>query len=110
VNSIILNARVIGNIKSTYTKGGVPKSHLVVETDGRDLPLRFSIVAFGNSADAAAKLYDGDEVLISGRLAADANTKTMSVIANAIELFYTGDEDDSNNSDKGSPAEVPANS
>jgi single-stranded DNA-binding protein len=109
VNSLILNGRVVGGIKSSQTKTGVPKTIFVIETDGKDLPLRFSIVAFGQAADAANKLYEGDEVLIGGRLAADSNTKTMSIIATAIELFYTPEEpNDSNNSNESSAEKTPA--
>jgi hypothetical protein len=60
-----MNAQVI-SLKPTHTKNGVPKTFLLVETDGRGLPLRFSVVAFGQATEAATKSMVGDEVLISG--------------------------------------------
>jgi hypothetical protein len=109
VNAIILNGRVIGNPKASLARNGVAKTIVIVETDGRDLPLRFTCIGFGYAANAASKVVDGDEVLVCGRLAADSNTKTMSVICNSIELFYMGDENDSNKGND-SPAAVPTDS
>ena len=87
MNSVILNANVVGNPKISQTQNGATKAVFTVQTDGRDLPLYFQIVAFGNPAETASRLLDGDEILISGRMVASAVTKTMSIIANGIEVL-----------------------
>jgi hypothetical protein len=68
VNSLILNGVVVGNPKASQTKEGAAKCVFVVETDGRDLPLRFNVLAFGGPGETASKLIDGDEILLSGRM------------------------------------------
>jgi len=88
MNSVILNGNVVGTPKITQTKDRQNKAVLTVTTDGRDLPLNFSVIAFGRPADTASKLIDGDEVLISGRMVASAATKTMCITANAIEFLF----------------------
>jgi single-stranded DNA-binding protein len=88
MNSVILNGNVIGTPKVTQTKDGQTKANLTVRTDGRDMPLNFSVIAFGRPADTASHLIEGDEVLISGRMVASAVTKTMAITANAIEFLF----------------------
>ena len=88
MNSLILNGVVVGDPKATTTKEGAAKCVFVVETDGKDLPLRFTVIAFGNPAEMASKFLDGDEVLIAGRMVASAFNKTMAIVANAVELLY----------------------
>src|SRR2546430_4458975 len=87
MNSLILNGVVVGNPKASQTKEGATKCVFVVEIDGRDLPLRFTVVAFGGPGETAGSLVDGDEILLSGRMVASVPTKTMSIIANNIEFL-----------------------
>src|SRR5437879_5293487 len=87
MNSLILNGVVVGNPKASQTKEGATKCVFVVETDGRDLPLRFNVLAFGGPGETASKLLDGDEILLSGRMVASVPSKTMSIIANNIEVL-----------------------
>lgn len=90
MNSLILNGNVVGSPKVTQTKDGATKAVFTVQTDGRDLPLRFQVVCFGVPALTAAKLIPEDEVLISGRMVASGITKTMCITANAIEFLFDG--------------------
>src|SRR5712692_4121728 len=92
MNSLILNGVMVGDPKATTTKEGAAKCVFVVETDGKDLPLRFTVIAFGGPAEAASKLLDGDEILIAGRMVASAFNKTMAIVANAVELLFDESE------------------
>jgi hypothetical protein len=88
MNSLILNGNVLGNPKITQTKDGATKTILTVETDGKDLPLRFTVLAFGGVAEKASRLVDRDEILLSGRMVASAPTKTMAIVANSLEFLF----------------------
>jgi len=87
MNSLILNGVVVGDPKATQTKEGAAKCVFVVGTDGKDLPLRVTVIAFGGPAEAAASLLDGDEILLAGRMVASAFNKTMAIVANAVEVL-----------------------
>lgn len=112
MNALIMNGRVVGSVKASQTREGAAKAVLTIETDGRDLPLRFHIVSFGNAAKAASQLIEGDEVLISGRMVASTVTKSMSIVANSIETFefFNGEDHASIDSNENRAAEVPATS
>jgi single-stranded DNA-binding protein len=88
MNSVIMNGRIVSSPKTILTKNGSTKSVFCIEIDGRDLPLRFSVVCFGNPAEVASKLIEGDEVLLCGRLVASAVTKQMAIVASALELLF----------------------
>lgn len=100
MNALILNGVVVNHPKTSETKDGALKTTFTISTDGRDLPLHFSVLSFGNAASTASKLIQGDEVLVSGRLVASLITKTMSIVANSIEILFENGEQNDNESTK----------
>jgi hypothetical protein len=82
-----MNARTIGAPKDSATQTGTAKTLFMVETDGGELPLRFSCVAFGACAEKASQLAEGDEVLLTGRMTASAYGRSMTVVCNALEIL-----------------------
>ena len=100
MNSIILSGVVASHPKTSETKDGALKTTFTISTDGRDLPLHFTVLSFGNRAGTASKLVQGDEVLLSGRLVASAPTRTMSIVANSIEFLFENGEQNDNESTK----------
>lgn len=93
MNSVIMSAVVVRYPKTSETKDGALKCAFTVTTDGRDLPLHFQVVCFGNAAQTASTLVAGDEVLLSGRLTASAITRRMSIIAHAVELLFEAEDE-----------------
>jgi hypothetical protein len=91
---------LVGAPKSSETNTGTLKTIFTLSTDGRDLPLYFHVVSFGLPAAAAAKLVDGDAILLSGRMVASTATKTLSIVANSIENLFDSEE----TNDDASPA------
>jgi len=100
MNSVILNGVVSSHPKTSETKDGALKTTFTISTDGRDLPLHFTVLSFGNPASTASKLIEGDEILVSGRLVASSITKTMSIVANSIEILFENGEENDNESTK----------
>lgn len=90
MNVITLSGSAVGSPKEGATKDGRPKTVFTVSTDGGDLPLRFGCVAFGPSAEKAATLAEGDEILLTGRLAANALYRSMTVTVSSLEILNGG--------------------
>ena len=87
MNVVTMNGRAIGSPKDGATQSGTMKTTFVVETDGNELPLRFSCIAFGACAERALQLVDGDEILLTGRMAASAFNRAMTVVVSSLEVL-----------------------
>jgi single-stranded DNA-binding protein len=87
MNSLILNAIVVGDPKLSVTKADATKALFQISTDGRDMPLHFQCVCFGAPAQVAAGMYDGDEILISGRLVANTVTRGITLVVHSMEIL-----------------------
>ena len=87
MNSLILNAIVVGDPKLSETKAGAQKALFQISTDGRDMRLHFQCVAFGTPAQVAATMFDGDEILLAGRLVANTATRGVSVVVHSLEIL-----------------------
>jgi single-stranded DNA-binding protein len=92
MNVLTLNGFALSNAATRQNERGTLKTVFNVETDGGELPLHFSCIAFGTSAERAAKIVEGDEVLLSGRLNANAATKKMTVVVNTVEIMTEDSE------------------
>jgi hypothetical protein len=87
MNVITMSARAVGSPKQSATQSGTTKTLFVVETDGGELPLRFSCVAFGSCAEKAASLAEGDEVFLTDRMTASAFGRSMTLVVNGMEIL-----------------------
>lgn len=87
MNTIVMNGRAVGAPKDGVTQSGTPKTTFTVETDGGELPLRFSCIAFGPCAERAVELADGNEILLTGRMTASAYSRAMTVVVNGLEIL-----------------------
>lgn len=100
MNILTLNGFALSNAVARENGRGTLKTNFTVETDGGELPLRFNCIAFGTSAERAAKIIEGDEVILSGRLNANAATKKMTVVVNSIEILTEDSEENPNDGEK----------
>ena len=87
MNVVTMNGRAVGSPKDGATQTGTAKCMFVIETDGGELPLRFSCICFGVSAERASQVKDGDEVFFTGRMAASAFNRAMTVVVSNLEIL-----------------------
>jgi len=93
MNTVTMNGRMVGPPKEGSTQTGTPKAIFLIETDGGELPLRFSCICFGSNADLAGKLAEGDELLLAGKMTASAHTayRAMTVVVTNLEILKRGE-------------------
>ncbi len=87
MNVLTLTGRAVGSPKDSATQTGTAKTMFVLETDGGELPLRFACIAFGACAERASQIVDGDEILLTGRMAASAFNRSMTVVVSSMEIL-----------------------
>jgi single-stranded DNA-binding protein len=87
MNSMMLSANIVGDVKMSETKDGAAKALFRISPDGRDMPLHIQCVVFGTAAQIAAGIFDGDLVMISGRLVENTATRGVSLVVHGIEIL-----------------------
>jgi hypothetical protein len=94
MNSVTMVGVVAG--AATITRGLNNRTKVVftLEIDGKGTLLPFNCIAYGPAAEVAGDMYDGDRVLLTGRIIADNHRKSMLIIANAIEILTLEPEDE----------------
>jgi hypothetical protein len=87
MNSVTMVGEVVGAPIITQGLNNKTKAVFVIETDGKGSVLAFNCLAYGPAAETAGNMYDGDRILLTGRIIADHHRKSMLIVANAIEIL-----------------------
>ena len=89
MNSLIMSAKVVTEVRTRQTPGGLTKAEFFVETDGQQVPIRFQCVALGRPGERCSSLTNGAQLLLQGRLTASRAEDTrvrMSFIVSDVQV------------------------